>query len=259
MIFLLLLMPSFIQAKTTYIPHYKSYISIEDANGNVISDNSQKLSMSLSDPEKLFRISVAHEELTTDKVKEIKRAKAAAGWKAASAILSSVAALNDGSALSFQTRLSIASEEIALELADMYTNNALAEQVLSIEVQFENLSDHEMLLHDMERGLVWFVRPENGFVIKLNNPDGLQLRISDAENITSNVYYARLGAGNSVEKVEVTYETDAYILTVQKPATDSLYMTKNSPKSTIYWFYDKEEYIARKIDEEEYKRIRGSK
>ena len=258
-LFALLVVPFLIEAKTTYIPHYNSYIAIEDADGNVTSENSLKLLVSLFDKDKTFRLSIAQEEMTSDKVKTIKRAKAAAGWQAASAILSSVASLSNGSSSSFQSRLNIANEEICMELADMYAKNAVSEQVLSIEVQFENLSDNEMMLHDMERGLVWFVRPGNSFVIKLHNPDVLQLRISDAKDVTSNVHYARLAAGNSVEKVEVSYETDSYILSVQKASNDAMYITKNNTNSDIYWLYDKKEFIGRRIDEAEYKRLKEEK
>lgn len=255
----LLTIPLLIESKTTYIPHYKSYIAIEDANGNVITENSLKLITSLFNKDNTFRLSVAHEEMTTEKVKTIKRAKAAAGWQAASAILSSVASLSHGSLYSFQSRLAIASEEICMELADMYAKNEAAEQVLSIEVQFENLSDHEMMLHDMERGLVWFVRPGKSFVIQLHNPDVLQLRISEAKDVTSNVYYASLAAGNSVEKVEVSYETDSYLLSVQRATTDGMYISKKQSKTDVYWFYDKEEFVGRRIDETEYKRLKNSK
>ena len=246
------------EAKTTYIPHYNSYILLETADGETTTENSLKVATTMFAKDKSFRLSIVHEEMTAEKVKSIKRAKNAAGWKAAAAILSSVAAMTDRSPETFQSRLSLASQEIALELAEMYTKNAQAEQVLKIEVQFENLSDREMMLHDMERGLVWFVRPGKDFVMQLHNPDALLLRISDAKDITSNVYYASLAGGNSVEKVDVTYENDEYILSVQKGTSDAMYSNGRN-ETDRFWYIDKQEFVSRRIDEQEFKKLRGAK
>ena len=252
-----LLISNIVSAKTTYIPHYNSYIHIESADGESLTEQSLRFSTSLSDANQSFRLSVIHEEMTDEKVKSIKRSKTTAGWMAASAMLSSVAAMTNGNRDIFQSRLAAANADFCWELADMYAKNAVAEQTLKIEVLFENLSNREMMLNDTERGLVWFVRPGDNFVIELHNPDALLLRISDAKDVTSNVYYASVAGGNSVEKVDVTYETDAYILSVQKGSSDPMY-NMNSPETDIYWYIDKEEFISRRIDEEEFKRLRGN-
>lgn len=257
-IFTLLLLSQVLYAKTTYIPHYNSYIHLESADGHILNEQSLKCSTSLTDESGTFRFSIIHEEMTIDKVKSIKRAKNAAGWQAASAILSSVAALSNGSRKTFQKRLSIATDELCVELADMYAKNAQAEKVLAIGVVFENLSDHEMMLHDMERGLVWFVRPGKNFVIQLNNPDALLLRISDAKDVTANVHYATLAAGNSVEKVVVAFENEEYMLSFQKGSTDGMYVPAVGEEDK-YWYIDKVDFISRRIDKEEFIRLQGSK
>ena len=92
-----------IKASTTYIPTYQSFISITTASGDSVrKEESGCLTLSVRTED--FCISVVHEEITKEKVRAIKRKKAAAGWMAASTILSSVSALSSGSLAGFEAR-----------------------------------------------------------------------------------------------------------------------------------------------------------
>ena len=69
-----------IQAKTTYIPTYRSFIQIKQGlNDSIIAESKLgRLDMTAQDGS--FSITLVHEDVDKQKVKEIKRAKAAAGW-----------------------------------------------------------------------------------------------------------------------------------------------------------------------------------
>ena len=68
-----------IQAKTTYIPKYRSYIHIVDKS-DTISVANVLPELVLDDKNGMFSIRLEHEIVTDDKIKAIKRAKRAAGW-----------------------------------------------------------------------------------------------------------------------------------------------------------------------------------
>ena len=57
---------------------YRSMIRIEQGN-DTIFDTNKKISLELASGDAMFRVSVNHEDMTLEKIKEIKRSKAAAG------------------------------------------------------------------------------------------------------------------------------------------------------------------------------------
>ena len=70
------------------------------------------------------------------------------------------------------------------------------------------MTDNELMVCDMERGLTWWIMPRQSMQLKLNNPEVSQLRISDPQS--HHVRYASVLAGNSVTKYEIEIETDEY-------------------------------------------------
>ncbi len=85
------------QAKTTYIPTYRSYIHIV-TDGDTASIAGNQTWTELRDGSKMFAVGIEHEEVTREKVKAIKRAKAATGWAAFATVMSGVStALSDNS------------------------------------------------------------------------------------------------------------------------------------------------------------------
>lgn len=69
------------KAKTTYIPFYRSSISITE-NGTTKTVDGQSNQLSLSTGDNGVKFTILHELVTKDKVKSIKSAKSNAGWTA---------------------------------------------------------------------------------------------------------------------------------------------------------------------------------
>lgn len=210
-----------IDAKTTYIPKYRSYIHIAD-KGDTISVANILPDLELEDKNGLFSIRIGHEVVTENKVKTIKRAKRAAGWATLSAVMSGVSAAFSDNSLQYLIRSTNA--RLTSELAGLYSANANAEKNLDIYMWVDNTTDDELVVNDMDRGLIWYILPHQSLKLKLFNPDASRLRISDPKNDL--IRYAVVAAGSSVAKWNVAWENDEYWIVESAldgaPATDTV-------------------------------------
>lgn len=189
-----------IEGKTTYIPTYNSYIQIKQGE-DTMSINGNTMSIEMLSFDKRFTVSVHHEDVTHEKVKAIKRAKAAAGWSMFSTVMSTIVPGKRGSIFS-----RIQDFRQASMLTKMDAENANAEQVLEVEVWIDNNSDTELIVNDMIRGLAWYVQPHQSIQFEVNNPEVACLRVSDLNN--SMIEFVTVGAGSSVRKEYISYEDD---------------------------------------------------
>ena len=189
-----------IKGKTTYIPTYYSYIHMKQGE-DTVSINGNRISLEMTSYDKRFTVSVHHEDVTHEKVKAIKRAKAAAGWSIFNTVMSTIAPGKRGSIFS-----RIQDYRQAAMLTKMDVENANAEQVLEVEVWIDNNSDNELIVNDMIRGLAWYVQPHQSIQFEVSNPEVACLRISDISN--SMIEFVTVGAGSSVTKEYISYEDD---------------------------------------------------
>lgn len=189
------------QAKTTYVPSYMSYIHIVNGGDTLQCANTDR-QLELKDVNGMFMITIQHEDLSHERIKNIKRAKAAMGWATASAMLSGMSAAFSNNSLQYTVRRQ--QQYVASEIAAIYAGMSQAEQTLNMEVWIENTSGRELMVNDMERGLTWYILPGRSIQLATSNPDLLQLRISDLHHET--VSYATVLAGSSVDKAELKYE-----------------------------------------------------
>ena len=156
-----------LQAKTTYIPTYRNYLHIV-TGGDTLAATSNLDTLELADPEGMFVLRIDQEDVTKEKVKAIKRAKRAAGWATFSAVLSGVSTAFSDNSLDYMVRST--NSQITSMIADIYSANAKAEQTLGIDMWIDNTTDSELMVCDMERGLVWWILPRQSMQLKLNNP-----------------------------------------------------------------------------------------
>lgn len=251
-LYVLLLSLTSLEAKTTFIPHYRSYISLTTDKGEKIEEERTTLTHIVNDPEGRFILSVIHEEMTIDKVKRIKRKANQAKWMSASALLYSVSTLGSGSLASFNARL--ANARISKMMAGMYAHNAKAEQVLGVEIQVTNTYNREMMVADIERGLVWYVMPGHSCTLQLSNPDAALLRISDAEFTTKSICYATLSGGSSVTQEEILYEDDNCFVVRHYDDNDELY----APITPTELFYiDKDDFTENPYSSKQLKELKS--
>lgn len=239
-------------ADTTYIPTYRSFISITTASGDSLRKE-EGGSLTLSVKTEDFCLSVVHEEMTKEKVQTIKQKKSKAGWMAVSTVLNSVSALTSGSLAGFEART--ANARLSGLMTRMYANNAAAEQILKIQVQFTNLSQCEMMVADTERGLVWYVRSGGTFVMELGNPDVAQLRICKVDSSGQSPLYATVCGGSSIRKENIVFENDdIWIVSLADDSNTDYYYKTSSERE--YQIVNKEDFSQQAITYEEYKRIK---
>ena len=194
-----------VEAKTTYIPNYKSYIHIVNGVDTTAVTNNLEV-LELADQSGLFNIRIEHESVTKDKFIAIKRAKRSAGWMEFSAVMSGVSTAFSNNSLQYMVRST--NTQVATQLADFYKTNANAEQILSIDMWVDNISGAEIMVNDMERGLTWYIQPNQSLHFKLKNPDASSLRISDVHN--NNVKHVLAMAGSEVKKRTIEWEDDDF-------------------------------------------------
>jgi len=235
--------------KTTYIPTYYSYIHIKHDN-DTISETSQLASLEVAGLSNNFSVEVIHEEVTREKVKAIKRAKAAAGWSMFSAILSTVLPGNRGSLFS---RIQDVRQSVLLTKMD--ADNAKAEQVLSVEIWIDNSGGEELIVNDLARGLTWYVQPHQSIQFEVSNPDMAQLRISNINS--SKVDFVTVGAGSSVRKEYISYEDDeCWIAKIYRKIGDDYDM---SHEPIAYSWISKKTYEAKVISVDDYRQFMKKK
>lgn len=197
-----------VQAKTTYIPTYRSFIQIKQ-NGNdsvMAQSNLEKLELMAQDGS--FSITILHEDVDKEKVKAIKRAKAAAGWMTFAALMSGVSAGFNATYYNnaLTTYIDMRRTENIAVLSGFMHAVANAEQRLTIDFFIDNLSDGELMVADLARGLTWYIQPHTSMQFSLANPGIERLRISDLHH--SSVKYADIIGGNSVRKETIEWEDD---------------------------------------------------
>ena len=194
-----------IHSKTTYIPTYLSYLHIVTGRDTIAVTNNLD-TLELVDPEGMFTLRIDQEDVTSEKVKAIKRKKAAAGWMTFSAAMGGVSTAFSNNSLQYIVRSAFTSS--AARLAAIYNAEGKAEESLAITAWIDNLTDSELMVCDLERGLTWWILPHQSMELRLNNPEASQLRISDPKN--NFIRYATILAGNKVTKYEIEIETDEY-------------------------------------------------
>ena len=197
-----------VQAKTTYIPTYRSVIQIKQNSIDSVMAQSNLEMLELMAQDGSFSITILHEDVDNEKVKAIKRAKAAAGWMTFAALMSGVSA--GFSATYYNNALTTyidmrRTESIAVLSGFMYAVSK-AEQRLTIDFFIDNLSNEELMVADLARGLTWYIQPHTSMQFSLANPGIERLRISDLHH--SSVKYADIIGGNSVRKETIEWEDD---------------------------------------------------
>lgn len=231
-------------AKTTYIPNYKSYIHIVNGvDTTAVTNNLEDLE--LAEQSGMFNVRIEHEPVTKEKIKAIKRAKRAAGWMEFSAVMSGVSTAFSNNSLQYMVRST--NTQVAVQLAEFYSANANAEKTLSIDMWVDNTSGAELMVNDMERGLVWYVQPSQSLHIKMNNPDASSLRISDVHN--DNVRFVLAMAGSEANKRTIEWEDDDFwIICISHPTGN--YGQKEIDK---YVLMSKTDFSKKDMSTEEYK------
>lgn len=204
------------QAKTTYIPTYDNRLLLIE-NGEVDSLTNTSHSLVMSSKDGLITCTLAQQVVSQDLVRDIKRAKNAAGWSMVAAGLSSVSegmaqsqmnnGYNKGWAMQNyvdareNTNASLAASDDAMTLAENL-------KTLLLDLVVRNNSQKEMLIADIDRGLVWFVLPNCEVRLPLLKNEECHFRISSCNPMDENVKYINALGTSTLEKYTISFETD---------------------------------------------------
>lgn len=201
-------------ARTTYIPFTFSRIDITHGD-SFYSDSCFLRDLVINDEEKLFSIQLCHDSITNERVKAIKRAKRAAGWSIVAAVFSGVSAgLNQlrTPAEAVMYMHSINTMHYSANMAAYCKEKATSLEQLDIACYILNTSNEEIVVNDMERGLNWYIAPNNFLSIDLCNGDIANFRIAPAKYDASRINYVMVSAANYLQKFDVMYENDQRVL-----------------------------------------------
>lgn len=201
-------------AKTTYIPFTFSRIDITHGD-RTYKDSCFLRDLIVDDEEKLFSIQLCHDSITKERVKAIKRAKRAAGWSIAAAVFSGVSAgLNQlrtpSEAVMYMH--SINTMHYSANMAAYCKEKATSLEQLDIVCYILNTSNEEIVVNDMERGLNWYIAPNNFLSIDMCNGDITNFRIAPAKYDETRIKYVMVSAANYLKKFDIIYENDQNIL-----------------------------------------------
>ena len=265
-IFLLLLICVFaihLQAKTTYIPTYDNRLLLIE-NGEVDSLANKTHSLMMSSKDGLITCTLAQQVVSQDLVREIKRAKSSAGWAMVAAALSSV---NEGMAQSQMDKgynkgwamqnYVYARENTNASLAESADAKAQAEDLktLLLDLVVRNNSQKEMLITDMDRGMVWFVLPNCEVRLPLLKDEECHFRVSSCNPLDENVKYINALGTSTLEKYTIGLETNMYwyVPFSEKVAKGLRFV---SEKNDGYIRIDKETMGMTLIDVNEFRNIK---
>jgi len=238
-----------VQAKTTYIPIYRSFIQIkQNMNDSIMARNILgKLDLMAQDSS--FSISLVHEDVDKQKIKAIKRAKAAEGWATVAALISGFSAGYDAAYYNsaLLTYVEMRKTENLAFLSGFLHDVANAEERLDINFFIDNLSDEELMVADLARGLTWYILPHTSLQFSMANPGIERLRISNLNH--TKVSYADVIGGNSVQKVTLEWEDEnCWIVLWYVEGSDSGNNMPNYSNSYQYFQYiDKKTYETRNM------------
>ncbi len=254
-----------IQAKTTYIPTYDNRLLLIE-NGEVDSLSNKSHALLMSSKDGLITCTLAQQVVSQDLVRDIKRAKNAAGWAMVAAALSSASAgiaqnqmnygYNKGRAMQDyvdareNTNASLsASVEAKAEAEDLKT--------LLLDLVVRNNSQKEMLITDMDRGLVWFVIPNCEVRLPLLKNEECHFRISSCNPLDENVKYINAMGTSTLEKYSIGLETDMFwYVPISDKALKGLRFETDQKKGYIK--IDKETMAMGVVSEHEFKSIKDN-
>lgn len=252
-----------LQAKTTYIPTYDNRIIMIE-NGELDSVTNQTHSLTMVSKDGLVTCTLAQQVVSEELVREIKRAKSAAGWAMVAAGLSSFNAgmaqnqmnhtRNKGWAMQ---RYVDAREDTNTSIAASASATAQAEDLktLLLDLVVRNNSQKEMLITDMDRGAVWFILPNCEIRIPLSKDEECHFRISSCNPLDENVKYINALGTSTLEKYTIGLETEmSWFVPINKKSINGLRF--DTDEEDGYMWINKETMVIKYVSDEEFKDIK---
>lgn len=218
-LFILLSVLSFdMTAKTTYIPTYDNKLVIIE-NGNIDSLTNQQRILEKVSSDGLVTAAIVQQVATPELIKSIKKTKRAAVWAMVAAGISSASAgmaqgqmnygnMRGNAVANYVNAHEDAEDAVRLSQEAREVTEEL--KTLLIELDVQNNSEKEMLITDMDRGLVWFILPHRHMSIPLAKDEECHFRISSCNPLDENVKYINAFGTSTLEKYTIGHESDFF-------------------------------------------------
>lgn len=267
--FILTLMVGFFavyaQAATTYIPTYDNSLQMIE-NGELESLTNKSHTLVMLSKDGLITCTLVQQVADKDLIHEIKKAKSARGWSMVAAAVSSAAEgiaqnqMNKGHDKGWAMQNFVSARETTnASLSRSSDAKAQAEDLktLLLDLVVRNNSQKEMLVTDMDRGLIWFILPGCEVRLPLLKDEECHFRISSCNPLDENVKYINALGTSSLEKFNVGLETSIswYVPISDKTLKSLRYETD---QRNGYVKIDKETMGMSVVSEEEFKKIKDN-
>ncbi len=251
------------QGKTTYIPSYANRLILIE-NGKIDTTENQQRVLSLPSQDGTIRCSLVQQVVTPELVKAIKSAKSAAGWAMVAAGFSAASAgysigrMNSRPVDGFMVSNYVNAHELTGASLD-YSASALAQaedlKMLYVDLLVKNDSEKELLITDMDKGLVWFVMPHNEMALHLSKGEEGHFRVAPCSALDENVKYINAVATSTMEKYTIGLETDLFWYI---PMTEKAVQTLQFPTYVKdgYIRVDKETMRMKALTKEEFNTVK---
>lgn len=248
---------TFANAKGSYVPSAFARINVT-CGDRYFCDSTSLRTLSVDGYDNLFKVSIEHESLSQDYIKNIRRTKRAANWAMAAAILSGVSAgLNNlntpRDAVNYMIDMDNA--YYSASLCGFFREEASDLQRLKIFCAIENTSSEELIVNDQINGLCWFINPGEEVTLPLGNPGIRNIRIAPAKYDASRIHHVSLQAANMLERGTMKYEDEEYVVVpYYMLMNNTIFSLVNEPGSVFagYYKYNLEDFSRVTMLDDEY-------
>lgn len=210
-------------ARTGKIPSYKSFVYWIHSTDTVYSEGNALLFES-SSPDATVMVRVRHEDWkNTVTEKSILRM---APWHAVVSQRRGIRAIvHQGHA---NTDAMMPMKKVPGMMPNALMINNLAKETDKYEMNFateymiENTSDKEIVVNDLNRGLVWYIPPQSYLLLNMGKlPQACLLRIANTDPLHPAIKYVTIGSASFSLKFTIAYEDeDCWIFLLNEESQD---------------------------------------
>lgn len=222
----LLLFALSISAKREKIPTYLSFVHWIQGADTIYEENNTLLQESVS-PDGTVIVRVRHEDWkTTVTDKSIARL---APWHAVMARSRGIRAIihqgkSNTDAMMPMKKLPGLTPN-ALNINNVSRMSDQLEMSFSTEYMIENTGNQEIVINDLNRGLVWYVPPRSYLLLNMGKlPQACLLRISNTDPLQPALKYVTIGSASFSMKFTMAYEDDdcwIYLLSEETSSSET--------------------------------------
>lgn len=196
--------------KSVRIPSYKSFVYWIQGSDTVYCENNTLMHEAES-PDGTVIVRVRHEDWR-DIVTEKSIARLAP-WHAAMSRCTGIRAILSQGKPNTDAMMSM--KKIPGMMPNALSINNLSNQVEDLDLGYaceymiENTGTHEIVINDLNRGLVWYVPPKSYLLLNMGSmPQACLLRISSVDPQQPSVKYVTIGSASYFTKFTAAYEDD---------------------------------------------------